>query len=111
LAALHLASLAAWTAPGRAALVVAHLGPDVRSRASRISPRPLGPSLGHVTLPGSVCSEKQYGPDGYKSEAGVKFLASGCSHETTCSALARPDDPPSRAKPDHNAIQQRQPME
>src|SRR5438132_3371044 len=76
LAALHLAGPAARTAPGRAALVVAHLGPNVRSRAWRISPRPsLGPSLGHVTLPGSVSSEKQYGPDGYKPEAGVKFLA------------------------------------
>src|SRR5258707_904980 len=41
LATPHLASPAAWTAPGRAALVAAHLVPDVRSRAWRISPRRL----------------------------------------------------------------------
>src|SRR5207245_9422822 len=76
LAALHLAGSAAWTAPGCAALVAAHLVPDIRSRALRISPRPsLGPSLGHVTLPGSVSSEKQYGRAGYISEAGKRLLA------------------------------------
>src|SRR5712671_3029454 len=89
LAALHLASPAAWTAPGCAALVAAHLVPDVRSRASRISPRPLGPSFGHVTLPGSISSEKQYGPDGYKSEAGVKFLPEG-DLQRACPADDRP---------------------
>src|SRR5258705_381357 len=63
LAALHPATLAAWTAPGCATLVASHLLLDIRASAPRISPCPsLGRSLGHVLSRDQSAAKNNKGP-------------------------------------------------